>query len=735
MSNRFHSSVSALAPVASLASAASLALLASASPALAQSNAPAPDSVLLETIDVRSSEGRPRLGVPTFAQQERRFIRRPGAETVVSVREQDPGTRGNIRSVLDLTPGVFAPERTAGSQNLISIRGSDIASNGPRNGRGVRAYIDGIPIGRTDAGVTNAFLDPLSADYIEIYRGGSSLRFGSLSTGGAINIVSKTGRTAPGSSITVSGGSYGNFQTQIENGGVKDAFDWHIQTNAFHNTGWQQHTREFNGRGSANFGYKPNEDFENRTYIAVGSTNQELSATVPLNQLHTPRARLSDTFTQRSDTDANFQYQRFANKTTMRFDKTSVELGFYALNTAFDHLPTPFSGFTDNHWRDYGASLRVEHKNTFFGLPTEIVGGARLNKTDGDFKRWRWTNGGRTKGVQVGDWDFNSILAETYGEASVEVLPKVRLFTGAQALYTTRKSVSKYNGPVLLPIGPFGPGGPQPGSAGGSYDRDFTAFNPKFGANWEYQKNHFLFANVTRSFEAPTSGDITDQLGVTGASTIKAQSAWTAEIGVRGGWERFQYDATLYHMALRNELLTKCGPAPGCATTVAFNAGKTIHQGIELGLKTIPFQNIVQDGDQVFLNMVWNYTNFRFDGDSIFGSNQLPVIPRNQVFGELGYRMANGLFGSVNLRHLSERKTTFNGSGGAAFTVPAYALLGAKIGWKSQDGTWSAFAEGRNLTNKRFVSEFSATPTATGASPLVRAGDGRGYYAGLTRRF
>lgn len=727
-----------------LTSTALAALLAA--PAFAQDQGS--PSVLLETINVDSSSKTRPVGVPTFAQQERRFLRRPGAETVIDMLDKDPGMSTNPRAPFAFSPGVYTTDRAQGTEGLISIRGSDIASSGPRGGRGVRAYIDGIPLGRNDAGLTAAFLNPNPAQYIEVYRGGSALRFGSLSTGGAFNIVSKTGLSSPGTGISFGGGSYKSLQTMIEHGGSSGEWDWFVQGSGHRIIGQQQHTRDFTGRFDANIGYRPSADFESRFFFTTGSNNVELAQTVPLSLLKT-QGQLAGALALKSDQDRNFHYARLANKTTMRFGDTTVETGGYYLWSMLDHLPTPFSGMVDYTWNDFGAFARVEHKNTVFSMPAEFVAGTRINYTKGDFKQFQWANAGQDHGRLTRAWDYNGWLWENYGESAIEVAKGFRIFTGAQAVYIKRDQSDVYQGGTFAAItNPNSPTGPQPGRAAGKYaefDLQWRSFNPKLGANYEYAKNHFVFANVSRSFEAPTNSDTTDVLNMSKTLNrafpdVKPQSAWTVEAGLRGGWERFQYDITAYHMRLRNEILTRCitaaeGGAPACGNTIAFNSDKSIHQGLEMGFKAVLLENVARPDDKVFLNGVWNINDFRFDGDARFGNARMPVIPMHQVMAELGYRMASGFFVSGNVRHLSERLTTFDNSGGGAFKVPAVTLLGAKIGWAAPDKSWSAFVEGRNLANKVYASDFSATSTLIGTSPQVRRGEGRSVYAGISKRF
>lgn len=728
--------------------------LISASTAVAQPRTRTePSEILLETITVSGSG--PGTMSPTFEQQRERFLRRPGAETVVDVANAEPGRKSNLNDMLVRTPGIFVSERGPGLSGFISMRGSDISIDGSRNGRGIRGYIDGIPLGRTDAGLTNVLIDPLAADFIEVYRGANSLRYGSIATGGALNVVSKTGLTAPGSSVTISGGSFRNFGTQLETGGSKGNVDWYVQGNVTGSDGYQRHTRDRNYRFSGNIGIQLTPNIENRTFFSAGATRQDLAETLALNTLRWTR-KTAPANSYLFDEDSNFHYQRLANRTTIRDGATSYELGLYILNTQLDHLPTPFAGIVDYGWRDYGASFRVEHKTSIAGLPTEFVGGVRINYTDADFERFQHRNNGRDKGRKIHDNRFTSWLAESYGEGSIELLPGFRAFAGLQGVFTNRDLDDRYRGGVVAALGPTAVGGPQPGRTAGlqQYDRDFGAANPKFGVNWEHSAGHFLFANIARSYEVPSGADLSDVLSLqsqTGRSLtpLRAQSAWTAELGARGGWDRFSYDVTFYHMRLRNEILTRCATEinASCSTTVAFNADKTIHNGIELGLKTKPFVDVFAPGDSIFANAVYNVTDFAFDGDPIYGDGRLPVIPKHQVFGEVGYRHPAGWFVSGNLRALSDRRTTFDGSGGPAFVVPGYVLFGAKAGWTSSDKAWTVFIEGRNLADRTYVAEFASTPTVpvvqsgppgrfvARTSPQVRPGDGRAVYAGLTHRF
>ena len=59
-------------------------------------------------------------------------------------------------------------------------------------------------------------------------RGPSSVIYGSQNMGGVVNIIIKNGRTAPGTLVEGSGGSFGQLQGKAQTGGVFQNFDYYV---------------------------------------------------------------------------------------------------------------------------------------------------------------------------------------------------------------------------------------------------------------------------------------------------------------------------------------------------------------------------------------------------------------------------------------------------------------------------------------------------------------------------
>ena len=61
--------------------------------------------------------------------------------------------------------------------------------------------------------------------------------------GGALALTTKDGRTHPGASVQVTGGSYGRRSVEFEHGGFNDkGLEWFVTGNLFHEDGWRAHS-------------------------------------------------------------------------------------------------------------------------------------------------------------------------------------------------------------------------------------------------------------------------------------------------------------------------------------------------------------------------------------------------------------------------------------------------------------------------------------------------------------
>ena len=114
-----------------------------------------------------------------------------------------------------------------------------------------------------------------------------------------------------------------------------------------------------------------------------------------------------------------------------------------------------------------------------------------------------------------------------------------------------------------------------------------TAGIEKTGLIYEFDRKNQLFLNFSGSWQPPSFDNMVEFKEGENSSVVYTplhpQRAQTLEVGTRGEHGRFEWELSLYHTWLRNELLElndENGNEIG-----AVNVERSYHQGIEAGLE------------------------------------------------------------------------------------------------------------------------------------------------------
>ncbi|MDU0960242.1 MAG: TonB-dependent receptor, partial [Bradyrhizobium sp.] len=332
-----------------------------------------------------------------------------------------------------------------------------------------------------------------------------------------------------------------------------------------------------------------------------------------------------------------------------------------------------------------------------------------LNIQNGTTDANQYVNIGANKGAQTLAAVQRPENYTLYAENAWYVTPAVSLIAGAQYLHAVREQQVDFT--------------TNPATKSGT--STFDLFSPKIGLLWDVDPGWQVFANVSRSGEAPSFGE--------GNGTavpfynIKAQTATTYEIGTRGRRPDVTWDLALYHADIKNELQCFFSTFGTCNVT---NADKTMHQGVEAGLGISLFKGLAVNSDtpdRVWLNLAYTYSDFRYSNDATWGNNRLPGAPPHFLRAELLYKHPAGFAVGPNVEWVPE--SYFVDSANTLKTEP-YLLWGLKATY--DDGKhFSAYLEGRNLANKAYIATTSIIDRATATSTLFNPGNGRGVYAGI----
>ena len=108
---------------------------------------------------------------------------------------------------------------------------------------GISVYMDGVRQNQPFGDIVAWDLIPKVAISEVALMPGSNPLFGLNTLGGALSIETKDGHSAPGTSLSLSGGSFGRRAGEFEHGGSNaKGLSWYVAGNLFREDGWREHS-------------------------------------------------------------------------------------------------------------------------------------------------------------------------------------------------------------------------------------------------------------------------------------------------------------------------------------------------------------------------------------------------------------------------------------------------------------------------------------------------------------
>lgn len=668
-----------------------------------------------------------RIGTPTAPSpdQARRALERvPGAIGFVEDEVFADDFAQSIGDTLVLTPGVFA-DTSAPRESRLSIRGSGLNSGFER--RGLTVLRDGVPISRASGSTEFQEVDPLTIRYLEVFKGANGLRYGAASLGGAINIVSPTGRTARAPlTMRVEGGSFDTLRGNVSAAGTEGDADYFVGLTGLSTDGYRVHSSVRSVYGHANLGWRASDAVETRFYLTALRDRFELAGSLRLaDALANPRAagrpvqigpffpggpvRVLDPGPVADDWDRNLSVLRLSNLTAIDLGGTRLELGGWAARRVLDHAITRLAGIIDQKETEFGASARLG--GTFSlpgGLDSRWSVGGWLASAENAARTWANDSGRR--GALRNQSDQDSSLLVGFAELDLAVMRGLNLIAGGQYARAVRDVTAELNAV----------------SGRGVYDQ----FNPRIGLIADLGGGAQLFGNISRSFEPPSLADLTAG-GAFPFAPLAPQRATTFEIGSRGQRGVIAWDVALYRAEVENEFLDTA--INNGASSVTTNGSRTIHQGLEAGIDLFVARDwLAARGQSLRLSTAYTFNDFRFVDDPVYGRNQLAGVPRHVVVSEIRFDARDRFYVSANLRWIVDSPWTDYANTERA---PGYELVGLTAGVDIAPRL-RLFGSVENLFDVVHISNIATTANQQRErAAAYTPGQGRAFFGGVTARF
>ncbi|ESQ89625.1 TonB-denpendent receptor [Asticcacaulis sp. AC460] len=632
-------------------------------------------------------------------QARARLSRTPGAVAVVARESYDNSYALGLFDTLKSVSGVFA-QKKFGEDGRFSIRGSGIG-NGSHN-RGSWLAVDGVPINQADGSGDFQEMDPLSVRNVEVYKGANALRFGGAQLGGAVNYVTPTGLKAGYRSLVrIEGGSFGTLRGHAAYAGVIGDYDLYVAATATRADGWRDNSQQEAKRLTVNVGRTFGEERSVRLILQANDLEQRIAGGLTLDQaMNTPTATTAANYP-----DLKYGRNVVSVRSTVQTDwklndNWRLSGGVYA---AWKNLIHPISVYIDYNYQNYGAFARVDGQGALFGRRADVFAGVNYRAGLTDVRTYVNANG--APGARTGLAAQNASSWDVFGEGRLFVTDELALIAGGSYGWTNRDYINRLN-------------------TANNADKSFDWFAPRLGLLWQNERGHQVFANLTRSVEAPTYGALV-QTPLPQFTPVAFQDATTFEVGTRGRSAHLIWDLAVYRAQIEGEMLNFIVSPDIPAAT--FNADHTVHQGLEAALD---WKIGVVGGWETTLRQTYTWSDFHFDGDKTYGDARLPVIPEHYYRAELafardGWKIAPSVEWVPSKVWVDYANTK---------QAPGYTVWNLSLA-KKVNKSVDVFVDARNLADARYVSSVNAvtdfTKVAASSQRVFWPGEGRAIFVGI----
>lgn len=525
---------------------------------------------------------------------------------------------GNGRPTLSLgealaqVPGVFVTARGNYAQDTrISIRG--FGARSAFGVRGLRIFLDGIPLTLPDGQSQLDSLDLADIGRIEVLRGPAGTLYGNAA-GGVLYIESKEAGATPSAEMFNLVGGFGT---------------WKISGSARGRVG-DTSVSVFASRTEVD-GYRDQSRTEQ--VVAQGRIESALSEDVlwsmVVQYFNSPTAEDPGGLTledyRRNPSSAADANSRFRTGETV----SQLQVGSRLAAQLGKHHS--LEGSVHAGLRDFSGSIpfrTIDFSRDFFGglliyrwTKPDWLGGHRLSLgAEAQAQEDRRGNEGNADGRPNGI----SSLQQTEQARSLGLFAQER-FSPWKPL--TLLLSARYDRVDFELDDDLLSDGDDSGR------RSFDKFTSQTGVVARFARWLSLFANFSQSYETPTLTELVNSSPDGGLSPdLDAQDALSAELGVRGGLPFLTYELMGYYIDLQNELIPD---EDEFNRSIFSNAGSSGRLGAEAYLRVRPFAHL-----ELLASYAWLRARFtddvvvREDGTTRDG-NAIPGLPEHRLFGRV----------------------------------------------------------------------------------------------------
>ncbi len=671
--------------------------------------------------------------VVTATRIEQNSFDLPVAIDVVEKKDiQDGQLQMTLSESLIRVPGITAQNRNNQSQDpQISTRGFGARSS--FGVRGVRVYVDGIPLSMPDGQGQPGIVDLSAIKSIEVMRGPFSALYGN-SSGGIIQMLTADAPKTPEVGATVMFGSE-NTKRQIMNAaGNADGVDYLLNISNFETDGYRQHNSADKQQATAKFKINLSEDtkltalvnwFDQKAEDPSG-LKRVASAGEP-SAFDNPKGVTLGSITSNTRVYRNHTQVGFNLEHTFNPNNSLNVMSYVGTrdNEQYLALGSTGSGRASIISRDFwGTDIRWNNRGELFRRPYSLSAGITYGKMNDDRRDIATTNGIKLSASDLTNVNRDegniSTNFDQYLQAQWSALDNVDLHAGIRHTKIRLKVEDSLVGTVTSNPSTFK-------YRDGSGNVEHKKTTPVIGAVWKVTPALNLYANYGKGFETPTFIEVAydDPTNGTGPNLgIKPSTSDNYEIGLKS----FIFDNTRVNLSFfKTDTDKEIVAISGNPYAVYKNAGKTKRKGVEASLET-------QFDNNIGLYAAYTLLDAKFD-DAFTGNNGLvrsgnyiPGTYHTQIYGEISWKAPSvGFFTALEGRHNSKVYVDDRNTD----TAPSYTIFNLRAGFEQKLANWNfkEYLRIENMFDKEYIGSVRVNDTN---NRFFEPSQGRNYLIGLS---
>jgi iron complex outermembrane recepter protein len=652
--------------------------------------------------------------VVTATRQAQNSFDLPIAIDVVEQKDiQNGQLQMNLSESLIRVPGLTAQSRTQQAQDpQISSRG--FGSRSSFGVRGIRLYVDGIPLTMPDGQGQPGVVDLSSIKSIEVMRGPFSSLYGN-SSGGVIQMFTEDAPATPVIGATTMFGSYNTKREILETAGQLEGLEYSLNVSNFDSDGYRDHSKSNKQMATAKFKFNLTEDtkvttlvnwFDQSAQDPGGLTRADVAndrkGVVPATINANPRV-------SRSHTQVGFNIEHAINP-----DNTINLITYVGTRENNQILATNATGTNARSSQIsrefYGSDLRWDNKGELAGKLYNISLGLNYGKST-DARRD--TN---IQGTGLGPNRIEDNIVDNfdqYIQGKLSLTDSIDIHAGARHTKITLK-VNDY----LTP----------PDNSGSV---NYQKTTPVLGATWKVTPTFNLYANYGKGFETPTF--IEAAYNSTAASAtpnlnLKPSESNNLEVGAKA----YITDASLltlsaFRISTQDELVVS---ANSNGRSVYANANNTRRYGTEISLDTRHDNNITTYFAYSFLDAKYS-SSYVGNNGLIQSGNYIPGTYRNQLYGEVAWKYQPlGFYTALEGRYNSKVYVDDINSQNAS----SYTIFNTRVGFEQNLAHWSfkEYIRLENIFDREYIGAVRVNDTNL---RFYEPAAGRNYLVGVSGQY